>query len=345
MTFDLGIYYQPGHEYDLERMMKGMKAALDYCTTNFSPYQNKTLRIVEFPRYATFAQSFPASIPYSEAIGFIARVDPKNEEDINYPFYVTAHEVAHQWWAHQVIGGNVQGSTLMSESLAQYTALMVMKREVGPEQMRRFLKYEMDRYLIGRSVERKKELPLERVENQPYIHYNKASVVFYALQDYAGEENVNRALHDYVQAVAYQDPPYTNAVELIDRLRKIVPAQYAYIVDDMFESITLYENRALSASYRATQDGKYEVKLKVAARKIKASALGEEKEVALADWIDIGVLDAAGKPLYMEKHKIDKPETEFTITVDRVPAKAGIDPWNKLVDRKPDDNVITVTKS
>ena len=196
--------------------MKGMKAALDYCTTNFSPYQNKTVRIVEFPRYATFAQSFPASIPYSEAIGFIARVDPKSEEDINYPYYVTAHEVAHQWWAHQVIGGNVQGATLMSESLAQYTAMMVMKHEVGPEQMRRFLKYEMDRYLIGRSVERKKELPLERVENQGYIHYNKASVVFYALQDYAGEENVNRALHDYVQAVAYQDPPYTNAVELID---------------------------------------------------------------------------------------------------------------------------------
>ncbi len=342
---DLGIYYHPGHEYDLDRMMKGMKAALDYCTANFSPYQNQTLRIVEFPRYASFAQSFPASIPYSEAIGFIARVDPTNEEDINYPFYVTAHEVAHQWWAHQVIGGNVQGSTLMSESLAQYTALMVMKHEVGAEQMRRFLKYEMDRYLIGRSVERKKELPLERVENQPYIHYNKASVVFYALQDYAGEENVNRALHDYVQAVAYQDPPYTNAVELVERLRRIVPPQYAYIVDDMFESITLYENRALSATYRQTADGKYEVKLKVAAKKVKAAALGEEKEVPLADWIDIGVLDAAGKALYLEKHRIEKPETEFTITVDHVPAKAGIDPWNKLVDRKPDDNVMNVTKS
>ena len=199
----LGVYYHPGHEYNLDKMMKGMKAALAYCSANFSPYQNKTLRIMEFPRYAMFAQSFPASIPYSESIGFIARVDPKSDTDIDYPFYVTAHETAHQWWAHQVVGGNVQGSTLMSESLAQYTALMVMKHEVGPDQMRRFLKYEMDRYLSGRSLERKKELPLERVENQPYIHYNKASVVFYALQDYAGEDNVNRALHDYLQAVAY----------------------------------------------------------------------------------------------------------------------------------------------
>ena len=43
---DLGIYYHPGHEYNLDKMMKGMKDALEYCTTNFSPYQNKTLRIV-----------------------------------------------------------------------------------------------------------------------------------------------------------------------------------------------------------------------------------------------------------------------------------------------------------
>lgn len=133
-------------------------------------------------------------------------------------------------------------------------------------------------------------------------------------------------------------------MELIDRLRKIVPAQYSYIIRDMFETITLYENRALSATYRQTAAGRFEVKLKVAAKKIQAGDLGEEKEVPLADWIDIGVLDKDGKPLYMVKHKIERNETEFTVTVDRLPAKAGIDPWNKLVDRKPDDNTVAVTK-
>jgi hypothetical protein len=341
---DLGIYYTPGHEYNLSEMMLGMKAALDYCTRNFSPYQNKTLRIVEFPRYASFAQSFPASIPYSEAIGFIARVDPSRDEDVDYPYYVTAHEVAHQWWAHQVIGGNVQGATMLSESLAQYTAMMVMKHRVGPDQMRKFLKYEMDRYLNGRALERKKELPLERVENQQYIHYQKASVIFYALQDYIGEDTVNQVLHDYVQAVAFQDPPYTNAAELVERLRKVVPPQYSYLIHDMFETITLYENRALSATYRQTPEGKYEVNLKVASKKLRAGELGEETEVPLADWIDVGVLDGKGKTLYLTKHKIEKGESEFTIVVDQVPAKAGIDPLNKLVDRLPDDNTVAVTK-
>ncbi len=299
----LEIYYFPGHQYNLAKMMKGMKTTLGYCTANFSPYQNKTVRIIEYPRYSSFAQSFPASIPFSESIGFIARVDPASDEDVDYPYYVTAHEVAHQWWAHQVIGGNVQGSTMLSESLAQYTAMMVMKHEYGPEHMRRFLKYGMDSYLSGRSSERKKELPLVRVENQGYIHYDKAAVIFYALQDYAGEDMINRALREYIQAVGYQEPSYTYSPELISRLRAVLPQPYLYVIGDMLESITLYENRAVSAKVKKLPDGSYTVTLKVMAKKFKAGELGEEKEVPLDDWIDIGVLDDKGKPLYMESEE------------------------------------------
>ena len=181
------IYYQPGHEYNLDRMIDSVKKSLDYFTANFSPYQHHQVRILEFPRYARFAQSFANTIPYSEAIGFIARVQDE-DDDVDYPFYVTAHEVAHQWWAHQVIGGNVQGATMLSETMAQYSALMVMEKEYGPEKMRRFLKYELDNYLRNRGGELVEEMPLYLVENQPYIHYRKGSVIMYALKDYLGEE-------------------------------------------------------------------------------------------------------------------------------------------------------------
>jgi ABC-2 type transport system permease protein len=33
-----------------------------------------------------------------------------------------------------------------------------------------------------------------------------------------------------------------------------------------------------------------------------------------------------------------------TVTVDKVPAQAGIDPVDKLIDRNPDDNVVAVAK-
>ena len=119
----------------------------------------------------------PNTIPYSEAIAFIARVDKPT--DIDYPTYVTAHEVAHQWWAHQLVGADAQGSTMLSETMAQYSALMVMEKVFGPANMRRFLEYELSSYLVGRSTERKKEMPLELGENQPYIHYRKGSLVMW----------------------------------------------------------------------------------------------------------------------------------------------------------------------
>ncbi|CAN5434655.1 M1 family aminopeptidase [soil metagenome] len=339
------VYYHPGHEYNLDRMIQSVKKSLDYFTASFGPYQHRQVRILEFPRYAQFAQSFPNTIPYSESIGFIARVD--GEDDVDYPFYVTAHEVAHQWWAHQVIGGNVQGATVLSETLSQYSAMMVMEKEYGRDQMKKFLKYELDRYLMGRAFERKKELPLLRVENQQYIHYNKGSVVMYALRDYLGEEQLNGALSRFLQENRFQQPPYTTTRELLAHLRAATPDSLQYVLDDMFEHITLYDNRTREATYTRLPDGRYRVVLDVEAKKVRADSLGNESEVAMNDLIDIGVFAAPatarkgeGEPLYLAKHRISAGPQRIELVVDAEPARAGIDPYNKLIDRISKDNVV-----
>ena len=342
---NLEIYYQPGHDFDLGRMMDSMKTTLQYCSNNFSPFQFHQERIIEFPRYGTFAESFPNTIPYSEAIGFITYVDPKDPEAIDIPFYVTAHEVGHQWWAHQVISANVEGGTSIVETLAQYTALMVMKERYGDRSMRKFLRYELENYLRGRALERNEEEPLYKVdENQGYIHYGKGAVVMYALQDYIGEANVNKGLAEFIKAYGFKGPPYPVSLDLIRYLKMYTPAEYQYLYDDLFENITLHDNRARSASYEARSDGKYQVNLDVEARKMRADGKGEEHTVPINDWIDIGVLDAQGNYLYLQKQKIQKERTELTLMVDKLPAKAGIDPLNKLIDRNPEDNVVKVEK-
>ncbi|MEO8218413.1 MAG: hypothetical protein ABI718_15130, partial [Acidobacteriota bacterium] len=86
---NIEIYFDRKHPYNVDRMIDGVKKSLDYFTANFGPYQHHQVRIIEFPRYARFAQSFPNTIPFSESIGFITRV--KSDEDIDYVFYVTAH--------------------------------------------------------------------------------------------------------------------------------------------------------------------------------------------------------------------------------------------------------------
>ncbi|MBI2840842.1 MAG: hypothetical protein HYX75_21200, partial [Acidobacteria bacterium] len=338
------VYYDEAHAYNVDRMIYAVKKSLDYYTTELGPYQHRQVRILEFPRYERFAQSFPNAIPYSESIGFIA--DNRDPEAIDYVFYVTAHEVAHQWWGHQVVGGYVQGATVMSETLAQYSALMVMEKEYGPEKMRRYLKYELDRYLKGRGGELAEEMPLMLVENQPYIHYHKGSLVTYALKDYIGEEALNGALAAYIKKAAYQEPPYTTSIELLDFIRAAVPPEKQGIIEDLFERITLYDLRATQATATRRPDGTYEVKLEVDAQKLRADGQGRETPEAIDDWIDIGVMaegdKGADRFLFLEKRHITQPHTEFDLVVKEKPARAGIDPINKLIDRNPDDNVTAV---
>ena len=336
------IYYQKGHEYDLQRMDDGVKDALDYYTRNFSPYQHKQVRILEFPRYQQFAQSFPNTIPFSESIGFIAKVDDKDPKDLDYPYYVTAHEVAHQWWAHQEIAANVQGATFLVETLAQYSALMVMKHRYGDAKMKRFLRYELDMYLRGRSVEQRGEQPLYRNENQQYIHYRKGSLAMYELQDAIGEENVNKALAQFLGKWAFRGPPYPDSRDLLAEFRAVTPPDYQYLIADLFETITLFENRALSATAKDVGGGTWEVTLKASAKKLRADGAGAQTEVPMDDWVDIGVYGADDKPLLLEKRKVRSGEWTYTLRVNGKPVKAGIDPVNKLIDRDPDDNSTTV---
>jgi len=340
------IYYDAKHPYNVDRMIYSVQKALDYFTTNFSPYQHKQVRIIEFPNYSSFAQSFPNTIPWSESLGFIA--DFRDKDDIDYVFYVGAHEVGHQWWAHQVCGGDVQGATMLTETMAQYSALMVMEKEYGRDKMRKFLKYELDRYLNGRGGELVAEMPLMLVENQPYIHYRKGSLAMYALRDEIGEDRVNAALRQFIHDHAFGGPPYPTTRDLVNEFRKQAPPEKQAVITDLFETITLYDNKATAATVKKEPDGKYHVTVTVESKKFRSSDRGAETTVPLHDLIDIGVLGESKKKnandniLLIEKHLITAPKMTFELTVDKKPARAGIDPLNKLIDRNPDDNTKTV---
>ena len=194
---DLEIYYHPQHTYNLDRMMNGMKASLDYYTTHFSPYQYEQLRIVEFPRYEEFAQSFPCTIPFSESIGFMLDID--DSIDIDMTFFVTAHEVAHQWWGMQIETANVKGRNFVLETLSQYSALMVFKQKYSKAKVEQFLALQQDLYNVGRQKSTSAEIPLYLVENENYIYYNKGAIVMYKLYELIGEENLNLALRSFLK--------------------------------------------------------------------------------------------------------------------------------------------------
>ena len=345
---DVEVYYHPEHAWNVPRMSQAITAALEYCNQEFGPYRHKQARIIEFPRVAQFAQAFPGTMPYSESIGFIARLD--RPDDIDMVYYVVAHEMAHQWWAHQVIGARMQGATLLSETLAQYSALMMMRKEYGSDMMHKFLKYEMDNYLRSRGTERLKERPLLKVDpNQGYIHYRKGSLALYYLAEMIGEARINAALKDLIEKFAYKGPPYPTSYELVDRLRDQTPEELKYLIKDLFEDITIFANRTLVAKATKQPDGKYKVRIGVECSKFKADEKGAETESSMDDWIEIGAFGKPesgkryGKLLHRKRVQLTGGKHELEFTVDELPYQAGIDPRNLMIDRIPDDNLKVVT--
>jgi hypothetical protein len=79
---------------------------------------------------------------------------------------------------------------------------------------------------------------------------------------------------------------------------------------------------------------------------LQADGNGAETPMPLADYIEIGVFSGKKdeeKPLYLKKEKLTEEQKTFVITVDQPPTLAGIDPYNKLIDRNADDNMIDIT--
>jgi hypothetical protein len=346
---NLEVYYSPGHEFDTDDMLASAKAGLDYYQANFSPYQFGQFRILEFPRYRTFAQSFSNTVPYSEAIGFIGRVEKKT--DIDFTYFVTAHELAHQWWGHQLIGGNVQGSNMMAETLAEYSALMVMQQKYGRDNMHRFLKHELDRYLRGRASEVRHELPLALVQREPYVWYQKGGQIMYTLADYIGADKVNAALRDFLMQYRYanatnpQTVPYPDTRQLVAALRAQTPPEFQYLITDGFDNIVMYDNKVESVVVTPAPDHKYKVTMTVQARKKKSDGNGNETPMLLDDYIEIGVFKGKKdeeQPLYLKKEKISRERSTYEVMVDEMPTRVGIDPYNKLVDRNSEDNMMDV---
>ncbi|MFK7781344.1 M1 family aminopeptidase [Psychroserpens sp.] len=364
----LEIYYHPAHDYNVDRMMNGLKEGLDYYNDNYTPYQHRQARIIEFPRTGGgFAQAFPNTIPFSEAIGFIADVDDEDDDAVDYPFSITAHELAHQWWAHQVIGAKAKGATLLSESLSEYSSLKVLEKTNGKQQMRKFLKDAMDGYLLGRTVEQIKENPLMYNENQQYIHYQKGSLVLYAMSDYLGEKKFNNVIKRFAEKYQFKGAPYPVATEFVDDIKAVTPDSLQYVIKDMFETITLYKNKIVDSNVTELDNGKFQVDVEFNVSKYRNDEKGKrfygekvgdslmykpegkkraEYSVILADYIDIGIFtedtgdDGKKKDveLYLKKHKITEINNKISIIVDQKPTEVGVDPYNKLIDTNSDDN-------
>lgn len=331
------IFYHPDHAANVKQMMTALKRGLDYYTTNWSPYPFKQLRLLEFP-YGSFGQAYPGTIVLGEEAGFLFKTDPQDVSILNPAFEITAHELAHQWWAHQFTPANALGSGPETEIMAQYGAFMVLEREYGKQEMQYYLDKEQTSYHIAPD-----EVPL--IESTALnVVYPKGASAMYALKDYIGEDVLNRALARLLQQYA-NVPPYPTIKDLVGALRTATPPDLQYLITDLFETVTAYSFDTKQAVWTRRQDG-YEVELTINVDKLRqnkstnaspsaqnvAALIPGFTSVPMNDPIEIGVKDGQGNFLYLQKHRLKNGTNQIAVVVEQQPTEAGVDPIQKLIN-------------
>jgi ABC-2 type transport system permease protein len=336
----LKVFYHATHDFNLDRIIAAMKRALEYNSTHFGPYPFHELRVVEFPRYASFARAHPHTIAFGEGSAFITRIG--SESRVDRTFFVVAHETAHQWWGNALRPARMKGAGMLSETLAQYSAMMALEKEYGSEMAWRLFGYDMDRYLGGRRSYAGREPPLVEVDDDAYVYYSKGMLAMYTLRDMIGEDAVNTALRRFYEKHANSGPPYPTSPELVAELQAVTPDSLQYLITDLFETITLYdiENDSVTARRRGDQ---WEVTLTATAKKMRADSVGNETEVPMHDLVEVGVFAKAsedgrfGKALHRAKHWIRSGQQKIVVTFpasEGDPARAGVDPDHRMIKRE-----------
>jgi ABC-2 type transport system permease protein len=357
----LKVLYHPAHHFNIDRFISSMKGSLEYYTTNFGPYQFKELRIAEFPRYANFARGHPQTISFGEGTSLITRVE---KGDVDRPFFVVAHEIAHQWWGNQVAGARVEGAGMLSETLAMYSSMMVMERTYGREMVKKFYDFNMEMYLRGHSGGgAREERPLLYVGDQNHVYYHKGAVAMYVLKERIGEERINAALRSFLGKWRNAGPPYATSLDLYRELQTVTPDSIKPLLTDLFETLTFWNVTVSAATAERVGPGQYRVSIEVDARKLRTDTANKphasvgkngdtnivyrprkETEAPMDELVEIGVYETPdGKPSeleYLQRHRIRSGKQTITVMTKKQPWRVGVDPRNWLIQRATGLNVV-----
>jgi hypothetical protein len=287
--------------------------------------------------------AYPGTIMYTEAF---ALASPRQDQrQLDLPFAVVAHEVAHQWWGHQLVPADVEGAPVLTESLAWYSAMMVVEETQGREQLSRLLHMMRREYLTPRESA---GVPLLRATDHFGV-YRKGPFAMYALREYLGKDSVNSALRKLFRQYGSGKPPLPVSLDLYRELQAVAPDSLRNLLHDLFAANTFWELKASTARAVPAGAGAWQVTLTIKAQKVTVDSLGTETPVPMHDLVEVGLYAAGpegelGKPLYLRWHQIHAGTQTLTVRVPARPASAGIDPRRLLIDRNVDDNLVEVSQ-
>jgi aminopeptidase N len=257
----------------------------------------------------------------------------------NLPYYIMAHEVAHQWWGGaSLTPAYVEGAGVLIEGLAVYSGMQVLQKNYGDGHLQEYVNFMHSFYAMPRSRATASLLQAD----ETFLYYRKGGLAMHVMSKYLGKEKVNGALRNLLEKHRSGEIPFPTTIDLYQALENVTPDTLNYLLNDLFKENTYWRLKTKQITAEQTKAGDWQVTLSVQAQKIIVDKAGREIEVPMNDLLEIGIYEQdkeSNEPQYLKMHRIKSGEQTTRVTVSRKPSSGGIDPNNLMIDVRTDDNI------
>ena len=283
----------------------------------YGPYPYEELHIAQMAPQLGFGQS-PMGFVQLTGAAFLSQA--VLESDFLHGFL--AHEIAHQWWAHQ-IGWASGDDEWLSEAFAEYAAGIFVNEYQGPKRFQRTLEEwgEAARFSD-------QEAPIAAAntlagpnasQHRTNLLYNKGPYVLHMLRvqmDDAKYMEVMRSLQE-----TYKNRNITTEM-LLREVNRVTGADYTYFFDQWFWDVGIPTFRY---SWRANRrsDGKYVVTVHVS-----QEDKGRLKRVLMPMHFHF---KGKGKESIVQYKPVVKAEQDVKFLLDEKPKNVTLDDENTLL--------------
>ncbi len=329
---DIRIHYHPPHASIVDNVLRGVRATLAYGTQHFGPYPYGHVTVSERSAGGMGLNAESGNVDYSEQFAMLA--PEKNPNTFDFAVAVLGHEMGHNFG---VPIAAVEGAPIMSESFAWYTSMGVMEKAYGHDDLVRMLSW-MHQPYPHQPI--KMGAPLIRALD-PWSGYRRGPFALFALKEYIGETKVNGAIRVLREKHFEPGAPPATTLDLFRELDVVTPDSMKYLLHDLFAANTFWELGVVGTATPGKGES-WEVTLEISARKFTVDSAGRETDVPMNDLVDVGVF-ASPKvvptdPLYFERQRLRSGKQTITLTVNRKPARVGVDPYQLLLDLDANNN-------
>ncbi|HEY1056009.1 MAG TPA: M1 family aminopeptidase, partial [Emticicia sp.] len=322
------VYYHPAHPENVEALITNAKNTLDYCETNFGQYPFKTIRFAEISAFTKgfAATAYPATVFMTENIVFHANTKGDKQQDVINE--LAGHELSHEWWGtNQFVPAEREGSGFMSETLAMYTELMLVKKMYGQKRVLENVRMHKNIYLSDRGFGDEQAL-YKAKQGNAHLYYSKGMVAMYQLSEMIGEEKVNMALRSLYQKYVHgKTLPVTT--DFLDEIYALTDLSLHPAIDDLFKKIIIYQ--PLAQSIRTQQLGnKHETSFELLVNKYQEDGKGKQTPVDFTGMIEIGFSFKDGKE-EIRSFPVIHGKATIKVSYAEKPVKMVLDPHEQLI--------------